>query len=249
MSVLARDIDAYQRAVDQYRRQMGAHNAQIAAYNNSVVSQNDQPLVVNNGLVYVVNSDGTLGNAVGAVGDGTYDFQPYDLTQIEGSSGYSLVRKNPTATNTNTVTGSYIEMVNDNGVQNNFYVPTPDGSVASYQPPPGSQITLDPATSTFTVVETTQVFPDKPGDFTAELKAKKPDPTLAQMRKINQPALAAQERGGLIGDVIRGNGLAGGSGRVRGGQPVSSSPPADPPPTDPVIDPDPELFPYSNPSA
>lgn len=248
MSVLARDIDAYQRAVDQYKRQMGAHNAEIAAYNNTVASQNDQPLVVNNGLVYVVNADGSLGSAVGSLGDGTYNYKAYDLTPIEGSSGFSLVRKNPTSVNTNTVTGSYVEMVNDQQLQNNYYVTAPDGSISLYTPPPDAQVTLDPATGTFSVVETAQVFPDKPGDFTAELKAKKPDPTLAQMRKMSQPGLAAQERGGLIGDVLRGNGLAGGSGRVRGGQPVSSSPPADPPPTDPVIDPDPNLL-FNNPSA
>lgn len=249
MSVLARDIDAYQRAVDQYKRQMGAHNAEIAAYNNTVASQNDQPLVVNNGLVYVVNADGSLGNAVGSLGDGTYNFKSYDLTPIEGSSGFSLIRKNPTAVNTNTVTGTYVAPQPDVGIYDPlYYVTTPEGYTTAYTPSPDSQLTVDPATGTFSVVETTQVFPDKPGDFAAELKAKRPDPTLAQMRKMNQPGLAAQERGGLIGDVLRGNGLAGGSGRVRGGQPVSSSPPADPPPTDPVIDPDPNLL-FNNPSA
>ena len=241
MSVLARDIDAYQRAVDQYKRQMGAYNAEIAAYNNTVASQNDQPLVVNNGLVYVVNTDGSLGNAVGSLGDGTYNFKAYDLTPIEGSSGFSLIRKNPTSVNTKTVTGIY------DTYENIYYVSAPDGSVSLYTPPADAQVTVDPGTGTFSVVETTQVFPNKPGDFANELTAKRPDPTLAQMRKMNQPGLAAQERGGLIGDVLRGNGLAGGSGRVRGGQPVSSSPPADPPPLDPVIDPDPIYF--DNPSA
>ena len=241
MSVLARDIDAYQRAVDQYTREMGGHNAEIAAYNNTVASQNDQPLVVNNGKVYAVNADGTLGNAVGALGDGTYNYKAYDLTPIEGSSGFSLIRKNPTSVNTKTVTGIY------DTYENIYYVSAPDGSVSLYTPPADAQITVDPGTGAFSVVETTQVFPNKPGDFAGELTAKRPDPTLAQLRKMSQPSLAAQERGGLISDVFKGNGLAGGSGRVRGGQPVSSSPPPTPPPLDPVFDPDPIYF--NNPSA
>lgn len=241
MSVLARDIAAYQTAVDQYRRQLGNYNAQINAYNNTVVSQNGQPLVVYGGLVYTVNTDGTLGQAVGVMGGGSgtpipapsggqvYDYSQYGLTPIDGAQDFSLLRQNPTSTTQETTGNVYQNEAGyyTIGSQGEFQYLGPEWSVTGTPTQDGTGNTV------YTLTRNVYAFADKPADFTGELKAKRPDPTQAQMRKLWEPKLVDQERGGLINDVIRSGGLkAGGSGRTRAGAPTDV--PADPPPTDPI---------------
>lgn len=240
MSVLARDIDAYQRAVDQYKRQRGAHNAQVTDYNNTLVSQDGKPVVVFGGLLYVIDDNGVLQPLPGdpAFGDAQYPTTQYQTTPVDGSNDITLLRQNPSGSNTTTVTGAYTPgSIGEGGGSepDTYYQQNPDGSYSIFYPPPGMQVSVDPATGQFTATQTDYSYPDRPPDFTAELKAKRPDPTQAQMRKLGQPGLAAQERGGLIGDVIRSNGLkSGGTGRVQGGKTVGI--PDDPPPTDTPID-------------
>ena len=46
MSVLARELDSYQRAVDAYQRQLNSYNRGVQSYNDTLVRDADGNLLV-----------------------------------------------------------------------------------------------------------------------------------------------------------------------------------------------------------
>lgn len=103
MSVLQRDLDAYESALDLYQQAARSYNRKADAYDASVMKYNGLPVVTTLGLYSVpgtsaqsavfqtVNPDGTLG---GLFANGAFLDAP--RTAIEGGGGYYLVR-NPNA--------------------------------------------------------------------------------------------------------------------------------------------------------
>lgn len=247
MSVLARDIDAYQRAVEAYNRQLRKHNKGVSQYNQTLVTDaNGNPMLRDaSGNVYAVGQDGRLSG--GALPDGR-TVADYGATNIEGDSRFLMLRQNPTTRNVEQVTGA-VAVRDDNGNIIGYQVPNSEGVGQNLGP---EYRVVDQRTTggeipqtTYTLERDASTYMDRPGAFEGKLRGTKPDPSMAQVRRMFNPGMAAQERG-LVGQVIRSNGLA------TGGTPVqyrSGSVVRDPnqpiPPGGPtvIVEPDPNLNP------
>lgn len=237
MAVLAREIDAYNRALEAYKRQLASHNAGVSAYQETLVNDaNGNPIILYGGTYYAVPKDGGDPYVVGGLYDAP-QYNQYGTTPAADNPGVEWLRQNPTNTTTNQVKlmygadegGGYYYTVDDQGLSTGVYTPART-----------TQITQNPD-GTYTATEYAYEFTPEPGKFDPKgLMPKRPDPTLAQMRKLGQPSLAAQERGGLLGDVIRSNGLASGIGGGTVAQqkaPVEEAPPETPEPETPPAPP------------
>lgn len=235
MAVLAREIDAYNRALEAYKRQLGSYNTGVDAYNQTLVTDaNGNPVILYAGSYYAVPKDGSDPYVIG----GTYnsEYNQYGGVASESDPNVLVLRQNPTNTTTNQVQlmyatdegGGYYYTVDAQGQQTGIY--SPDRTTKIVQNPDG----------TYTATEYTYDFMAKPGEFDFRgFMPKRPDPTLAQMKKLGQPSLAAQERGGLLGDVIRGNGLASGISRGTIASQNEEAPPPTPEPETPIEPPPP----------
>lgn len=236
MSVLARDLQAYQDAVDQYQRRVRSYNNSAAAYNSSIVRDA-------NGNVYISDLYGNTFAIDPNTGSGPQAAAPIaatsgNVTPVSAdSNGYYYLRQNPIATYRGSATierdpnygtpVSFLRQGEDDG--SSFIQTGPNlvsipsnvkGTVASeysqdlarsYQVPNpffAERGDEDPFTEirVWDVNQTAYVYPDSP---TAPVfSAKAPDPSIAQLKRLRSLSAVDRERG-LISDVIskRGGGL------------------------------------------
>lgn len=210
--VLQRDLSAYQSAVDRYNRQLNTYNRGVSQYNQTLVTDQSGNILVRDsaGNVYAVDSAGKLSGTELANGKSVAD---YGATAIEGDNRFQLLRQGPTQPSTETVSGA-LATYNDNGQITGYYMPNSEGGgqplgvgwkVVSQQGP-----SSEGGSTTYTLARDTSTYMNKPADFTGQVSMAKPDPSLAQARRMFVPGAAEQERG-LIGDVIRGHGVTGGT--------------------------------------
>ena len=111
MSVLARDVDAYNRALAAYQRRAAGPIRAANAYSKSITQDASgnpylyrgdyDPLGPNNGQYYTYDQTTQKTNPV----DRPVGYA--GMTAIEGSPGYSLVRQNPTNKETKTLANVY----------------------------------------------------------------------------------------------------------------------------------------------
>lgn len=234
-SVLSRDLETYRAAVDRYNRQIKGYNHTVAGYNQTLVKDANGNTVVVDGVgnTYGVTAGGELKGATLPDGRSVSD---YGVSPITGENRYQMLRQNPTSRNTETTTA--IAVFNDNGQITGYQIPNSEGGgqmlgpewrVLSQQGP-----TSEGGTPTYTVERDASVYADRPGDFTGKLTAKKPDPSIAQVRQSMTGTFADQERGGLISDVIHGKGVRQGAVAYRSGSltpnPNPQTNPGNPPP-------------------
>lgn len=208
MSVLAREIDAYKRAVEQYNRQLRRYNKGIESYNDTIVMDGNGNAIVRDsvGNTYSVDREGKLSGFTLPDGRQVAD---YGTTVIPGSN-FQLMRQNPTDRRSETVSG-VIRQEGADGGPSQYIIANNEGSgqtlgpewkLISEQGP-----TTEGGAATYTFARDASVYADKPGDFEGKLRVQKPDPSMAEGRRMFKPTLAQQERGGLINDVIRSQGL------------------------------------------
>lgn len=208
MSVLARELDAYQRAVDQYNRSLRTHNKGVDSYNESLVRGPDgEPIIV----------DKNYGLIQGQLPPGQTPYT-YGRTELGTAPGKYVLRQNPTATGTESVTGAkYSPGASDEGgvvEQPHYYTVSgadPEGNPITNKLGPEWRVTKRndfEDGSTFDMERDANTFQAKPGDFTKTLE-KAPQFTLAELHRAQMPSLAAVEAG-LIGEAMRGSGLKSG---------------------------------------
>lgn len=236
MSVLSRELDAYKRAVEQYNRQLRGHNKDIAQYNSTIVTDDNGNAVVRDaaGNTYTVSREGKLFGYTLPDGRQVAD---YGATST-GDERFQLMRQNPTERKTETLAGVQ-RQVGVDGNPDTYFVANPEGGSqvlgvdwrrVSEQPGVGEN-----PQPTYTFERDASTYAEKPEDFSGRAP-KSPDPSMAQVRKMFNAGPAAQERGGLLSDVIRGNGLATGGSAVqyRSGAAIPKAKPQDPSPDDPL---------------
>lgn len=242
MSVLARDLDAYNRALAAYQQKAGRYNRGVEQYNATVMKDPSgnayvyggeyDPLGPNSGQFYT--ADKTSGQLAAAAAPTSYA----GMTGISDSPGYSMLRSSPTGTQTKTLANVYKGGggVDESGARQPeyFYVagaPDGDGNAtrriidASKVRVVGQQEGAEQnggdggvyrAPTMYTIEYDENSFLEKPGEWTETFDKKAPDPTRAQLQQASRPSLAEQEAG-LIGGVIKGGGLkAGGGGLISG---------------------------------
>jgi hypothetical protein len=230
MSVLARDIDAYNRALAAYQRRAGSYNSGVGKYNESFVrdpsgnpyvySGEYDPAGFNTGQFY------TADKASGQLTDTSAPAQYAGMTANTDSPGYSMLRQNPTGKETKTFTGATKGGGGTDGWgrprPEYFYLPgernpgNPMGTPTSRQldaskvrvvaVTEGARSGMGASIPTYTIEYDVNSFIDKPGEFTETFDKKAPDPTKAQLDRAGQPSLAQQEMG-LIGEVLQSRGL------------------------------------------
>lgn len=232
MPVLARDIDAYNRALAAYQRRAGSYNSGVAKYNDSMVrdpsgnpyiySGEYDPMGPNTGQFYTADTAGKLTEA-------TAPAEYAGMTAVPESPPYSMLRKNPIGKETKTFTGATKGGGGTdrygNPIPEYFYIPGgppgPRGTPTSKQLD-ASKVRVVAVTEgakgmggsipTYTIEYDVNSFLNKPGEFTETFDKKAPDPTKAQLDRAGQPSLAQQEMG-LIGEVLRSKGLKTGFAR------------------------------------
>jgi len=112
MSVLARDLDAYNRALSAYQRRVGSYNRSVDQYNQSMVRDaNGNILIQGMGggsagtdasdptpdTPYLMAVD-TTGKVIAAKPVEGFNESAYGTSAIEGATGYRLLRQNPIGT-------------------------------------------------------------------------------------------------------------------------------------------------------
>ena len=240
MSVLARDLDAYNRALQAYQRKAGTFNRGVDQYNASIVRDPTgnayvyggeyDPLGPNSGQFYT--ADKTSGRLSAATAPTGYA----GMTGIADSPGYSMLRQNPTGKETKTFTGAIKS-------GDYFYItsaePNSEGSTQRQldaskvrvldQQEGVDQNDSEGGTSRgptrYTIEYDINSFLDKPGEFTETFDKTAPDPTKAQVAQAARPSLAQQEAG-LIGGVIRAGGLKTGAGGLINSRRAAADPAA-----------------------
>jgi hypothetical protein len=112
MSVLARDLDAYNRALTAYQRRVGGYNRSVDKYNDSMVRDaNGNILIQGMGggssgtdasdatpdTAYLMAVD-TTGKVIAAKPAEGFNESAYGTSAIEGATGYRMLRQNPIGT-------------------------------------------------------------------------------------------------------------------------------------------------------
>lgn len=208
MTVLARELDAYQRAYDQYNRAAKSHNRQLDAYQGTLAKDAQGRVMVlsNEGSLYSFDPEtGKSGMALLPEGKRVSD---YGLTPMPDNKGFMLLRENPTVAKRDVVQGA-------------VYRPASITSQAGYYDPAGNYLAgrgwgiddtaqvagapMAPAQKTYTMSRDASTYAEAPPEFTREFNLKQPDPTHAALARMSRPTLAEVETG-LIGQVLRGNG-------------------------------------------
>jgi len=261
MSVLARDLDAYNRALMAYQRKAGKYNRGVDQYNASILRDPSgnpyvyggtyDPLGPNSGQFY------TADQATGKLNAATAPAGYAGMTGIPESPGYSMLRSNPTGTQVKTMANVYKGGggVDEYGNKQPeyFYVagqPDADGNATQKVIDASKVRVIDQqegaeqrdndggilrAPTTYTIEYDENNFLEKPGAWTETFDKKAPDPTKAQVAQATRPSLAEQEAG-LIGEVIKGKGLKAGGGGLISSRMAASTAPDETDPT--VVDPD-----------
>lgn len=234
MPVLARDIDAYNRALAAYQRRAGSYNSRVSKFNDSMVrdpsgnpyvySGEYDPAGANTGQFYTADTAGKLTDA-------TAPAEYAGMTAIPDSPPYSMLRKNPIGKETKTFTGATKGGGGTdrygNPIPEYFYIPGERDLGSPMSQPEARQLDaskvrvvavtegakgMGGSIPTYTIEYDVNSFMDKPGEFTETFDKKAPDPTKAQLDRAGQPSLAQQEMG-LIGEVLRSKGLKTGFAR------------------------------------
>lgn len=247
MSVLARDLDAYNRALQAYQRKAGSYNKGVDRYNTSFVrdpsgnpyaySGEYDPAGFNTGQFY------TADKASGQLTEAEAPAEYAGMTANTDSPGYSMLRQNPTGKETKIFTGATKGGGGTDSygrpIPEHFYLPgvadpaNPMGPVTSRRLD-ASKVRVVAVTEgargmgggipTYTIEYDVNSFQDRPGEFTETFDKKAPDPTKAQIAQAVRPSLAEQEAG-LIGEVVRGGGLKTGSGGLISSRMAASTAP------------------------
>lgn len=221
MSVLARELDAYQRALQQYLRQAQRHNRQVNAYRDTVVMDAEgRPLILNpRGEVVVVDGQEL---AFANLPDGTA-LTDYGLTPVEGAESYRMLRQgNPIEARRETVEGARKipgfnddyhaqyrrgdEILQDGAISDGSEFLGPEWRMEGMTPgQPGIGEAMQSPDS-YRLSRDASVYMAPPEEWTREFNMKAPSATFAQVKKLNTPTLADIEAG-LIGQVMRGKGV------------------------------------------
>lgn len=238
MSVLARDLDAYNRALQAYQQKAGTFNKGVDQYNASMVRDSNEnpyvyrgeydPIAKNYGTFYT--ADKTSGKLTGTTAPAGYA----GITAIADSPGFSMVRQNPTSTQTKTRADVYkdggggFDEYGNKGAEFYYVIGPPDAEgngtkkilnpdkIRVIDQKEGAEIRdgngdIARAPTTYTIEYDESSFADKPGEFTETFDKTAPDPTKAQIAQAARLSLAQQEAG-LIGEVVRGKPLKSGAG-------------------------------------
>lgn len=216
MSVLAREVDAYQRALEAYQRRVNSYNRSVDRYKDTLVrDMNGRLLVINgNGDISAVDDEGKVISA--ALGP---DFSPadYGSTTIPDSAFYSLLRQNPTGSQRETRNDVQRYYDGETGQEFYYYYGTEGGDGGGQQVKLGPEWTIGdkiPGFSSgdsygpdlYSASRDVSTYPDSPPEWTEEFNKKAPELTKAQSRRANSPSLADIETG-LIGQVMKGSGV------------------------------------------
>ena len=238
MPILAREIDAYNRALAAYQRRAGSYNSGITKYNESIVRDpNENPYVYGGAYDPAGATTGPFYTADKASGKLTEAVAPAEyagMTNISDAPGYSLLRRNPTGKETKTFTGAtkggggtdrwgkpipeYFLLPGERDLGNPMGTPKArqlDASkVRVIEQTEGARSGMGGASiPTYTIEYDVNSFLDKPGEWTETFDKKAPDPTMAQIDRASQPSFAQLERG-LIGEVLQSSGLKSGIKKV-----------------------------------
>lgn len=261
MSVLARDLDAYNRALMAYQRKAGKYNKGVDQYNASIMRDPSgnpyvyggeyDPLGPNSGQFYTADqATGKLNAAAAPTGYA-------GMTGIPESPGYSMLRSNPTGTQVKTMANVYkggggVDEYGNKQPEYFYVTGAPDAEgnptqkvidaskvrVVDQQEgaeQAGTEGEVLRAPTTYTIEYDESNFLEKPGEWTETFDKKAPDPTKAQLAQATRPSLAEQEAG-LIGEVIKSKGLKSGGGGLISSRMAASTTPEETNTT--VVDPD-----------
>lgn len=225
MSVLSRELDAYQRAVDAYQRRMNSYNRKVDAYRDTIVRDaNGNMLVVNSsGGVQGVDPDGRL--VRGSLPSGT--LADYGLTTLPDDPRFRLVRQgSPTESKRETLDKVYKYQDSETG-EEYYYTQVDEGESGIRRERLSPEWRLEREVPgrwidggdsgyyerpTYVFSRDASTYLEAPPEWIAEFTRTAPDPTAAQVRRAATPNWA-QIEAGLIGEVMRSKG-------VRGGVPV-----------------------------
>lgn len=216
MSVLARELDSYQRAVDAYQRRMNRYNRGVDAYRNTLVRDGAGNLLVVDGAGNVSAVDPS-GRVIGAALPSGFNVQDYGMTGIPDTSAFRQLRQNPTSVGRETLTGVKKYEDSETG-ESYYYTEVDEGESGIRWDRLSSEWRLDKTIPGFTSGDdnwtpTTYEFSrdastylEAPAEWANKFRRRAPDPTAAQVRRAGMPSMA-QIEGGLIGEVMRGGGV------------------------------------------
>jgi hypothetical protein len=237
MSVLARDVDAYQRALAAYQRRAGRYNRAGKQYDASVMKDpSGNPYVYGGEYDPAGPTSGqfyTADKESGKLSPTTAPTGYAGMTKLPDSPEYSMLRQNPTSTQTKILTGVLKGGggVDESGVKQPeyFYVSGPPDSEGNPTQKiiDGSKVRVVDqregpeqndgeggvyrAPTQYTIEYDENNFLERPPEWTETFDKKAPNPSLAEIKRAGRPSLAQQEAG-LLGQAIQSQGLKTGSG-------------------------------------
>lgn len=112
MSVLTRDLDAYNRALTAYQRRAGGYNRSVDKYNASMVRDANGNILIQGMTGGSAGTDGsdavpdssylmavdTTGKVIAAKTVEGFNESAYGTSAIEGDTGFRMLRQNPIGT-------------------------------------------------------------------------------------------------------------------------------------------------------
>lgn len=226
MSVLARDLAAYNDALDRYRRQVRNYNSTADKYNQSLVRDDKGNIFVTDGK-HVFAIDPNTGKGLEAKLPKGLAMPSLGRTQLPDDPKYSLLRQNPLERKTERITATFMDSspqfafegaggvtgggyyYNDKPVDTRLYSmveeipgqPMPNPNYAALGGTAGwgqPEYITGPKTAIFE--RDASVYTERPGDAPA-LNYKRPDPTISQLKRLQSPSAVDLERG-LVGEII-----------------------------------------------
>lgn len=223
MSVLARELDSYQRALDIYQRQMNRYNRGVDQYRQTLVRDANGNILItmpgssfggSGGEVKAVGPDGTI---VAAAGGLEKPLTEYGLTPIPGNEAFRMLRQNPTSANRETVSGvkKYVDVDPETGER--YYYIEQNNNDDYRRIKLGNEWRMDETVrgreyndysepTTYVFSRDASEYLKAPEEWTKTFDRKAPEATAGQVRRMGMPSLAEIE-GGLIGEVMKGSGV------------------------------------------
>jgi hypothetical protein len=213
MSVLARELDSYQRAAQAYQRDVDRYNRQVDQYKETLVyDANGNMLVMYGGGVYAVGPDGKLTptRPPGRVSD-------YGQSPIPEDPKFSALRQGEPVGTRRELMENVQRFYDPETGQEYYYTWAPgsgdSGDVQNRLGPewtverkvPGFSSGDNYSPDTYVMGMDVPTYMEKPPEWTKQFNRQAPDPTFAQVKRAGMPSLA-QIEGGLIGQVLRGRG-------------------------------------------
>jgi hypothetical protein len=216
MSVLSREVDAYQRAVDAYQRQVNKHNRAVDKYRATIARDASGQMLLADaqGNIFGAAEDGKLSPSSLQSGQLT----DYGLTQLPDDDRFRLVRQGPTDQKRETKSGIF-KYSDPESATEYFYEDAPsygdDGVNRKRLGPewrmdkatPGQEINSGEFSPTiYDVSRDASVYSELPEKDIPGFTARAPSATTSQVRRAGMPSMAEIE-GGLVGEVMRGGGV------------------------------------------